>query len=831
MALTEQPSPALSQGIIQGANRIFQEALACDTEEALGSVCLGVAEELTQSRFGFIGLVDAQGLFCDIAISDPGWETCRMDEATGHRKLPTSLEMHGIYGRVLRDGKGFYTNDPAMHPDRIGLPPGHPPLHAFLGVPLRYDARVVGMVGVANRPGGYCEKELVALDTLAIAIVQAIKHKQTEVALRQSEERFRALFESTSVAMTMADPASGRLLAVNDTYRNMLGYTQADLNGKTFSDLTHPEDRVADWAGYSCMVRGERPSHSVEKRLLHKDGHSVWCLVTTNIVRDAAGQAIRSVAVINDISGRRQMEEELQRAHLATVREQNLLKAVFEALPVGICITDERGGILRTNHMDEQIWGVRPATTGIEDYHEYKAWWENTGTPVEPEEWASARAVKNGETVIGQILEIQRGDGEHRIINNSAAPVFSDDGKIVGSAVSIQDVTRLWETAKELNNAKLAAEEASRAKSDFIVNMSHEIRTPLAVFRGVIEEMIRIDRIPEHQELLALAKKSSQHLYTLVNEILDLSKIEARRMEIVAELFNLRDCMQETVALMAARAQEKNLSLALDIAPAVPEQIVGDPFRLDQILINLIGNAIKFTDAGEVKIAVGNDGGALSFTVSDTGIGIPEDKQELIFQTFSQVDSSSTRRHAGTGLGLAISKGLVELMGGKIDVCSQVGQGSRFTFTLPLKNDTEPPATSSVKMNRPPPITLPTTAQILLAEDNPMIRSVFMLALSRKPWQTTTADSGQDAVQKWQAGKFDLILMDLQMPGMDGLQATREIRRQEASTGKRISIIGVTAQADASVHRECLDAGMNAILVKPFENTTLYATVERLLMS
>ncbi|MCM2264880.1 MAG: PAS domain S-box protein [Desulfuromonadales bacterium] len=819
---------ALSRGILQGVNRILQEALVCNSEEELGNVCLSVAEELTLSKFGFIGLVDQQGQLFDIAISNPGWDACRMEDQTGHRILPTGLRIHGIYCRVLRDGKGFFTNDPATHPDSIGLPQGHPPLTAFLGVPLFYDDKVIGMVGLANRAGGYRNDDLFALNTLSVAMVQALKRKQDEAALRESDDQFRAMFESPSVGMAQADPATGRLLRVNEVFAGMLGYLPAELIDKPFSELTHPEDRQADWEKFSRFVRGEVQTYQTEKRYIHKAGHAFWVMVTVNLVRNAAGKPVRTVAVIHDISERKRMEEELRAAHQATQREQQFLEAVFQALPVGICITDEQGGIVRTNQIDEEIWGGRPVTGGVDDYHEYKAWWANTGKPVQPEEWASARAVRKGETVFGQVLRIQRFDGKERIVNNSAAPVRDDNGRIIGSVVSIQDITSLWELAAELRIAKSAAEEASRAKSEFLASMSHEIRTPMTVFMSAIEQLQHVDRNPEHQQLLDLAEQASQRLYVLVNEILDFSKIEARRLEIDADWFNVRNCLQESLTMMAVKAREKNLRLELEVAPSVPQDIVGDPYRLGQILLNLIGNAIKFTNAGEVRVAVQRHDSALEFAVSDTGIGIPEDKQETIFQTFSQVDSSSTRRHGGTGLGLAITKGLVELMGGRIGVRSRPGQGSTFTFTLPMKS-TQSPGQAMAQASGGPVATDAPEAHLLLVEDNPMIREVVLMILSRRPWQTTTAGTGRDAVQKWQTGNFDLIIMDLQMPDMDGLDATREIRRQEAGKGKRVGIVGLTAHANRAVRKECLEAGMNDVLVKPFETASLYAAIERCL--
>jgi PAS domain S-box-containing protein len=384
------------------------------------------------------------------------------------------------------------------------------------------------------------------------------------------------MFNSPSTGMAQADPATGRILRVNDVFARMLGYPPAELIGKPFSELTYAEDRQADWERFSCFVRGETPFYQSEKRYIHKDGHLFWVVVTANLVRDAVGRPLRTVAIILDITEHKRLEEELRIAHQAMVREQKFLSAVFDALPVGICITDERGGILRTNHMDEEIWGARPTTTEVDDYQEYKAWWADTGKPVQPEEWASARAVQKGDSVFGQVIKIQRFDGKHRIVNNSAAPVRDDNGRIIGSAVSIQDITSQWEFAVELRKAKSAAEEANRAKSEFLANMSHEIRTPMTVFMSAIEQLQFANRNPDHRQLLDLAAQSSQRLYTLVNEVLDFSKIEARRVDIYEEWFNVRSCLQESVTMLAAKAREKNLRLELEVAPAVPEDIVGD---------------------------------------------------------------------------------------------------------------------------------------------------------------------------------------------------------------------------------------------------------------
>jgi signal transduction histidine kinase/ActR/RegA family two-component response regulator len=393
--------------------------------------------------------------------------------------------------------------------------------------------------------------------------------------------------------------------------------------------------------------------------------------------------------------------------------------------------------------------------------------------------------------------------------------------------LAMEDITEHKEAAS-LSAAKTAAEEANRAKSEFLANMSHELRTPMTVFLAAIELLLQLDSDPERRELLDMADQSAQRLRNLLEDILDFSRIEAQRVEITGEPFDLRCCVQNTVQKLSAKAQKKNLRLETDIAPDIPAVLVGDPSRIGQVLLQLIDNAIKFTGQGAVRVSVRNSGELLEFTVSDTGIGIPEEKREIIFQRFSQADGSFTRQYGGAGLGLAIVRGLVELMGGKIGVRARPEGGSVFSFTLPLK--TAPSnwaATGGDRMAASPaPAAI---ARILLVEDEPLIRDVIQAALSQRGWQTETAGTGREAVQQWQDGDFDLILMDLQMPDMNGLEATREIRA--SAEGRRIYILGFTAHTSREVKVECLAAGMDRVLTKPVQIKELCAAIDSCLAS
>jgi CheY-like chemotaxis protein/anti-sigma regulatory factor (Ser/Thr protein kinase) len=357
--------------------------------------------------------------------------------------------------------------------------------------------------------------------------------------------------------------------------------------------------------------------------------------------------------------------------------------------------------------------------------------------------------------------------------------------------------------------------------------MSHEIRTPMTVFMGAVEHLLRVDQDPEHRTLLTMAEQSAQRLRSLIDDILDLSRIEARGVVVEKVDFELRSCVRSAVGLFALSAREKSLRLEAEVAPAVPERVVGDPGKLGQVLINLIGNALKFTREGEVRVTVSRRLDTLEFVVADTGIGIPEEKQHLLFQSFSQTDSSFQRQYGGSGLGLAISKGLVELMGGEIAVQSQEGRGSVFTFTLPL----QAASGSAAPAENPPPVPAKAypSARILLAEDDVMIQKMVKMVLVRDDWQTETAETGREAVEKWEGGNFDLILMDLQMPEMNGIEATRRIRERESKQGKRTCIIGLTAHARREITDECLQAGMDRVLTKPLQMKDLYTAINRCL--
>jgi signal transduction histidine kinase/CheY-like chemotaxis protein len=527
-----------------------------------------------------------------------------------------------------------------------------------------------------------------------------------------------------------------------------------------------------------------------------------------------------------------------------------LLRRVLEALPVGVWIQDRGGKIRIGNSAGQRIWaGAR--FVGIEQFGDYQGWWLDSGKRIEAEEWAAARAIQKGETSIGELIEIQCFDGTRKIIRNSALPVRNEQtGEIISAIIVNEDITDLKKTEAALRDAnqgleqrvrertaeleeanrqagmaREVAEEASRAKSEFLANMSHELRTPLTVIIGSLELMQSSAPTPELEQLLDMAESSSQRLLGIINDLLDISRIEARKLTLEEKSFDLRECVQKVVEMFSPQAREKGLLLHWATDPAVPETVNGDPARIGQVLVNLIGNAVKFTQQGEVHIFVGLERGDLFFAIRDTGIGIPAAKIDQLFQPFTQVDSSLTRRYGGTGLGLAISRLLLALMGGEIQVESALGKGSTFTFTLPLR--------PSQPIERPTPNQWEGdcgTLRILLAEDDPATGSLVAKMIgNRHDWQVEVVDNGLQAVQVWKSGGIDLVLMDLQMPEMNGVAAIRMIREMEEETGGHTPVIALTAHALAQERKESMAAGADSFLTKPIRMKTLIAAIENCL--
>ncbi len=804
------------------------------------------------------------------------------------------------------------------------------------------------------------------------------EQKEAEEALRESERRFRATIENAAVGIAHV-ATDGRWLRVNETLCRIVGYRQEDLLGKSFAELTHPDDLEADWAHARQVLAGELESYSMDKRYLRADGTTIWVSLTASLVRTPSGDPEYFVAVIRDISERKQLEQNLRES-------ETRLRRVIDNMIGFVGVLDTQGTLLEVNDAALIVAGLtREDVIGKEFWNCY--WW-NYGPEVARQVQEATEQAAAGETVRYDVA-VRAANDTRLDIDFMIAPARDERGEIAFLVPSAVDITgrKQYENAlrelsqnlsqqveartNDLRDARDAAEAANRAKGEFLANMSHEIRTPMNGIIGMTELLLRMPLHPEQRHYVELVRQSADSLLLLINDILDFSKIEAGRLELYPAHFDLRETLGSTLQGLSHRAAEKGLELAYRVGHEVPVVLSGDASRLRQIVVNLAGNAIKFTEQGEIVVEVGlasrnAERATIHFQVSDTGCGIPPAKLASIFEPFTQGDSSAQRRHGGTGLGLSISRQLAQLMGGTIWLESESGAGTTVHFTAQfgvVENNgsasPQPPeslhglrilvtddnatnrdilvemlqgwqmraesvSTGSETLSRlqeeqrgPDPFRLvlldtsmpewdgqsvaleirkrfgdawpkllylsyigelhsasqweslrvervlskpvrpsqlldaitramgtgagdrrsepvspepaPRPLRVLLAEDNAINRLVATKLLEDRGHTVIAVEDGTRVLEILQEAQFDAVLMDVQMPQMDGITAAREIRKVEARNGEaRVPIIALTADAMQADRERCLEAGMDDYLPKPVRSAELYAALERI---
>lgn len=788
--------------------------------------------------------------------------------------------------------------------------------------------------------------------------VELMQRRRVELALMESEAFYHSLVETLPMAMFRKD-LEGRITFANRLFCQIAHRTADEIIGKTDYDL-FPKDLADKYRADDRWVIETQQNFETTEEFETPEGERRFTHVLKTPVHDAMGKTIGIQGVFSDVTDR-------IRAEAALEQERYLLDSLMRSIPDNIYFKDTEGKYLRIN-------AAKAASSGLKDPKE--AIGKSDADFFPPEHVERARrdeeeVMRTGRPIIGKEERNVYPDGTVRWMSTTKLPLRDRHGQIIGTFGVSRDITPLKQAQEALKEAAEAAEAANKAKSDFLANMSHEIRTPLNAILGMTELVLDTPLTPVQRDYLKLVHESGESLLAVINDILDFSKIEAGKLLLDQAPFDIREFVGDTLKSLGLRAHRKGLELACDIDPQVPNALVGDAYRLRQIIVNLVGNAIKFTEQGEILLSIDVESVqdnqlVLHFRVSDTGIGIPADKFETIFGAFEQADRSTTRRFGGTGLGLAISARLVELMQGRIWVESEVGRGSTFHFTATFNvaetdgrqlsaspellqglrvlvvddNSTNrrilaemlaswgmvPVLASSVEealhllrrhategnpfglvvtdVNMPgqsgfdlvrnaqsegelcrgmivmltsgdraddletcrqlgvstyliKPVkqselfnailqalgaahaedwkaaalsTERKTTQslnVLLAEDSTINQKLAVGLLERWGHRVTVANDGVEAVELAKQQPFDLILMDIQMPELDGLDATRQIRAWEAERGEHRIIVAMTAHALQGDRERCLEAGMDDYLTKPIRSEQLFQLLER----
>lgn len=652
------------------------------------------------------------------------------------------------------------------------------------------------------------------LDELVGQVVALVRER--EQGRRELDNQKFALDQHAIVSITDVD---GNILYANDLFCAVSGYARDELLGRNHRLINanhHPQAFFADlWQTISAgkVWRGE-----IRNR--HKNGELYWVSATIVPLLGGDGRVAQYIAIRTDITERKAIEAELE-------DQLRFVEVLLEATPTALYLKDRSGHFVRFNRAFETLIGIDRS-----DWIGKTVFDVSDADAAAREHEQDQQLFETGQAQTFEAAFVQRQTGEPGEGLYRKAPITNAAGEILGLVGNIVDITDRSRLETALRRATRHAEAASRAKSEFLANMSHEIRTPMNGVMGMTELALDTQLDPVQREYLEVAKSSAQSLMVILNDILDFSKIEAGKLDIESVAFPCTEVISDTLKALRPRAAQKGLSLSLEVTARVPLRVRSDPGRLRQILTNLCDNAIKFTQQGGVVVKVDAVPLAegrleLQLAVQDSGIGIPADKQQRIFEAFSQADSSITRQFGGTGLGLTICSRLATLMGGRIWIESEPQHGSIFHVSLAVLPAADPEPTGPVDGPGQDDMPLRRPAwRVLLVEDNPVNQMVASIMLRKSGHTVETAENGERAVALVAAQTWDLVLMDVQMPVMGGMEASRLIRSQEAP-GTRVPIIAMTANAMDSDRDDCLAAGMDAHLAKPFSAQTLQGLMDR----
>ncbi len=655
---------------------------------------------------------------------------------------------------------------------------------------------------------------------------------QSKEALQASEQLFRSVFENAQIGIGVFEIAR-RELRPNRALQEMLGYSERELSRlETWDRITHPEESASDAKRYSELVQGKREKDEWEQRLIRRDGRVAVTSVRFSVLRDTAGKPQYVASLQEDITERREAEdllrkreEELRRANFLADTALELSKAGYWHVPL------DGSGWYNSSPRRVEVFGEIPRP----DYRYPLD--EMFGHAAEGDEVAAkgAReafnaAVEGRTTKYDTVFAYKRPiDGRVAWIHALGHVQKDADGRPTDMYGVSQDITEFKRLESELLTAKDAAVAATRAKSDFLANMSHEIRTPMNAILGMTHLTLKTELTTKQRDYLTKTRVAAQALLGIINDILDFSKIEAGKLEMEKTEFHLDDVVENLSSVVSQKVHDKNLEFLVAAPDDLSLALVGDPLRLGQILINLVNNAVKFTERGEVVVTItqqdrDSNQVKLKFSVRDSGIGMTPEQTARLFQAFSQADTSTTRKYGGTGLGLSISKRLVEMMGGEISAESNFGVGSTFVFTAWF-------GTTLGETKRKRVIPDLADMRVLVVDDNEQARVILSDALRGLGLRAESVSSGEDAIQEVNLADsrdpYRVVLMDWQMPGMDGLEASRII--MHGSWLKQTpKIVMVTAFGREDIQSRAEGIGIDGFLLKPVSPSVLCDTLVEL---
>ena len=633
----------------------------------------------------------------------------------------------------------------------------------------------------------------------------------------ESKQLFKIVFDNSPSAITVTD-SKERIVAWNPMVEKMLDMGKADLFNKPVSFLYPPKE----WKRMrSLHIRHRGMLSNIYTKVIRKDGGLLDVSASISVLKDDKGKVLGSIGILNDITREKLAEHQMRES-------ENKLRIILDNSAAAITMTDEKERIISWNSFTEKLLGMNAQDLILRPIQ----------TLYPPDEWKVIRSLNIRQSGFKHHMETRviRKDGSIIDVDLSVNILKNEQGDIIGSVGMLQDITERKRSNELVLQAKLAAEEANSAKSIFLAKMSHEVRTPMNAIIGMIDLTLDTPLTEEQRDNLKVAKDAADNLLSLINDILDLSRAQAGKVVIEEIEINVPDVVKNVCKGLMVIARNKGVDVVWSIDPGIPRLLFGDPVRLRQVIVNLVNNAIKFTHKGRVMVNVkmkslNKNDCELIFEVVDSGIGIPRKNLPHIFDVFTDAHNSTARRYGGTGLGLAICKKIVEMMRGSIEVESTEGTGSVFRFSIIFGYKPDMFGNADIVQKEGGTALLSSVPvelqnlRILLAEDNTVNQRIAVRILEKLGWKVTAVNNGQEVLNILNDQTFDVILMDDNMPMLNGVEATQVIRREEKQTGLHVPVIAMTANAMAGDREKYLASGMDGYVSKPIDRNLLYEEI------